>query len=249
MKLIENNHGRMNIFLCEDNEEHLYQLSETIRQVAAKKDWDVFLSTFLTADDLLENLKMQKAAVPDIIFADIELPGINGIELGKRMKHSYPECYFIFTTAFEEYAVQGYEARAYSYLLKPITSQDVRRTLEQIFREKGRKRSVLLKEQGVEVPVSLKDIIYISAEDKYTIFYTCETFYLDKISLKECEKLLCRYGFYRIHRKYLVNMSHHKGFGKGVVVLSGSIRLPISRSREEDYHKCFMELLEEGMLG
>lgn len=251
MKLTGEHYGKMHIFLCEDNEEHLKRLAEIMRLVAAEKGWEISLTTFLTADDMVKMLQQEREnnmIHPDVIFADIEMPGMNGIELGKQMSRIFPDCYFIFTTAFEEYAIQGYEARAYRYLLKPITAQSVSQTLEQIVSEKERNKGLLLKDQGMEVIVPLKDIVYISAEDKYTIFHSREASYFDKISLKECENLLCQYGFYRIHRKYMINMKHHKKVGKGVVVVSGGAELPISRDREDAYRKYFMMQLEKGLL-
>lgn len=251
MKLLGENQGRIHICLCEDNEKHLSGMADVVKQVAAEKGWNFSLTLFLSADEMLEALKSGAECdnfSPDVVFADIEMLGTNGIELGKRISHILPDCYFIFTTAFEEYALQGYEARAYRYLLKPVTAETVSQTMEQIMLEKERNKSLLLKDQGLEVLVSLKDIIYISAEDKYTIFHTKEASYLDKISLKECENLLSKYGFYRIHRKYIVNMKHHKKVGKGVVVVTGGTELQISRDREEAYRKCFMEQLEKGML-
>lgn len=252
MKLAGENQGRIHICLCEDNEKHLNGLANIVKHVASEKGWDISLELFLSADKMLEVLKSRTEGdypCPDVVFADIEMPGINGIELGKRIGSIFPDCYFVITTAFEEYALQGYEARAYRYLLKPVTTETVTKTLEHIMLEKERNKCLLLKDQGMEVIVPLKDIIYISAEDKYTIVYTRETLYYDKISLKECENLLNQYGFYRIHRKYLVNMKHHKKIGKGVVVVTGGAELQISKDREEAYRKCFMVQLEKGVLG
>lgn len=251
MKLLGENQGRIHICLCEDNEKHLSGMADTVKRVAAEKGWNFSLTLFLSADEMLEALKSRTEGDnlrPDVVFADIEMPGTNGIELGKRITRMLPECYFIFTTAFEEYAIQGYEARAYRFLLKPVTAERVSQTMEQIMLEKERNKCLLLKDQGLEVIVPLKDIIYISAEDKYTIVHTKEVSYYDKISLKECENLLNQYGFYQIHRKYIINMKHHKKVGKGVVVVSGGTELKISRDREEAYRKYFMAQLEKGML-
>ena len=204
MKLTEENQGRIHICLCEDNEEHLKRLSDAVKYVAAQKGWDISLTLFLSADEMLAALESEQECenvYPDVIFADIEMPGTNGIELGKRISRMLPDCYFIFITAFEEYAIHGYEARAYRYLLKPITAETVSQTMEQILLEKERNKSLLLKDQGLEVHVSLNDIIYISAEDKYTIFHSKEASYFDKISLKECENLLSKYGFVLVRRK------------------------------------------------
>ena len=135
MKLTGENQGRIHICLCEDNEEHLKRLSDTVKHVAAKKGWDISLTLFLSADEMLAVLESGQEcdnAYPDVIFADIEMPGTNGIELGKRIRCMLPDCYFIFTTAFEEYAIHGYEARAYRYLLKPVTAETVSQTMEQM---------------------------------------------------------------------------------------------------------------------
>lgn len=249
MKLLGDNHRKMNIFLCEDNREQLSYLYKTIKTVATNKRWDVILKAYESAEDMLEELvENPKGITVDVVFADIEMPGMNGIELGKIVNGKFPDSYFIFTTAFSEYAVEGYEARAYRYLLKPVTEEKVTRVLEGIVKERGRNKSLLLKEQGEDVLVSIRDIVYISAEDKYTVFHTDTAYFLDKISMKECESLLESYGFYRIHRKYIVNMRYHKKLGKGKLELSGEIKLPVSRSRQQSYEQCFMELLEKGFL-
>ena len=251
MILTEEPYEEINIYLCEDNEEHLSQMADTVKLSAEKKGWEISLHSYLSAEELLKRLENEygkNRGVLEVIFADIEMPGMNGIELGKRINQNFPEVYFIFTTAFEEYAIQGYEARAYRYLLKPVTLQNVSQILEQILKEKERNKIVILREEGKEVFVALKEIIYISAEDKYTVFHTRENTYFDKISLTECEKLLGKYGFYRIHRKYIINMKHHKKLGTNTVVLSGAIELPVSRKQQEEYRKYFISQLENGML-
>ena len=249
MQLAEPKAGKLHIFLCEDHPIELEQLQQDIYQVAKENQWDISCSSFSTADALLDVLEQGKAEnKPDVIFTDIEMPGANGIDLGKKIYSSYPDIYLIFTTCHEEYAILGYETRAYRYLLKPITSQIIKQTLDQIFLERGKNKCLILKKDGNEMVIPLKEIVYINAEDKYTIFHTTETSYFDRVSLQECEEKLEKYGFYRIHRKYLVNMRHHKGLQKGNVIVSGNLKLPISRRKEETYQKQFMELLEQGML-
>lgn len=249
MKLLGDNYRKMNIFLCEDNKEHLSYLRETITTVAETMEWNVVLMEYESAEDMLQALEENpKDITVDVVFADIEMPGMNGIELGKILSRKFPDSYFIFTTAFIEYAVAGYEARAYRYLLKPVTEEKVFEVLKGIVTERERNKSLLLKDQGRDVLISLRDIIYISAEDKYTIFHTENSYYFDKISMKECETLLEPYGFYRIHRKYMVNMRYHKKLGKGKLEVTGEIQLPVSRSRQQSYEQCFMEMLEKGLL-
>ena len=250
MQLVESKTGTLQIFLCEDQPEELEQLQQDIYQVARENQWDISCISFSTADVLLDVLEQEKAEnKPDVIFTDIEMPGANGIDLGKKVHACYPDIYLIFTTCHEEYAISGYETRAYRYLLKPIIPQVIKQTLNQIFLERGKNKCLILKKSENEIVIPLKEIVYISAEDKYTIFHTVETSYFDRVSLQECEEKLEKYGFYRIHRKYLVNIRHHKALQKGNVIVNGNHKLPISRRKEKEYYKQFMELLEQGMLG
>ena len=62
----------------------------------------------------------ERAFLPDVIFLDIKMPDLDGITFGKKVRELLPDCFLIFTTAYEEYAVKGYEAQAFRYLLKPM---------------------------------------------------------------------------------------------------------------------------------
>ena len=81
------------------------------------------------------------------------------------------------------------------------TGKSRKQTLNQIFLERGKNKCLILKKAENEIVIPLKEIVYISAEDKYTIFHTVETSYFDRVSLQECEEKLEKYAFYRIHRK------------------------------------------------
>ena len=84
---------------------------------------------------------------------------------------------------------------------KTRTGKSRKQTLNQIFLERGKNKCLILKKAENEIVIPLKEIVYISAEDKYTIFHTVETSYFDRVSLQECEEKLEKYAFYRIHRK------------------------------------------------
>lgn len=90
--------------------------------------------------------------------------------------------------------------------------------------------------------------MYISAEDKYTVLYTRKHHYIERISLNEYEKLLASYGFYRTHRKYIMNLQYHKGMGEGKVYLADDSSIPISRRREKGYHKALLQQLEKELI-
>ncbi len=237
------------IYICEDRKEHTSQLSEVCALLSA--DYPHTLEIFSSAEGMLEKLEQlqeKQDKVPDLVLLDIELPQMDGITLGKKIKQMYPEVFLVFATAYVEYAVKGYEANAFRYLIKPLTEKVMRNLFQDILAENKKKKKLTVKTTEGEMVVNLRDLLYISAEDKYTILYTKSHHFVSDYSLKHYEEQLLGQGFYRIHRKYLVNMYHHKGISAGKVVLTQDCKLPISRKRMAEYQKQLFLYLGEDIV-
>lgn len=240
---------KFNFAVCDDNQSHLNEIRDTICKLSNYYDVEVF--THNTADDLLEFMEDKKSkehSLPDFVLVDIEMPDINGIELAKQIKDMYPEVCLVLVTSYIEYAVKGYEAKADRYLLKPIKIEDIEALVEDFMREQNKVKKIIVKDKEQEHLIFIRDILYISAEDKYTIIYTENNRYFDYKSLKDYEEILGDYGFYRIHRKHLINMYHHKSLRKGFVTLSGDVELPLSRRKENQYREQLLRTLGRDLL-
>jgi len=237
------------IYVCEDRKEHSTRLSEVC--TALSDDYPHTLVFFSSPEDMLEKMEQlyeNHEKIPNLVLLDIELGQMDGITLGKRIKQMYPEVYIVFVTAYVEYAVKGYEANAFRYLLKPISEEVMHSLFRDIDAEYKKKKKLSVKTTEGEMIVNLQDLLYISAEDKYTILYTKEQYFVSDYSLKHYEEQLVEQGFYRIHRKYLINMYHHKGIVAGNVVLTKDCRLPVSRKRMADYQKQLFLYLGEDIV-
>ncbi len=230
----------LTIFICEDEKDQLNELVNTVKSLNVKEN--LITEAFLSANELLKVLETQK---PDIILVDIVMPEMDGITLAKKIREIAPDCYLIFTTAYEEYAIKGYEARAFRYLLKPITSKVLENLLAEVKREITKGQKLFIKTVDGEHIVNLDDIIYISAEDKYSILYTADRHFVDRTSLNEYENLLEPYGFSRVHRKFIVNRIYHKSMGRGIITLSNGVEIAISRRKEKEYR----DILFKNMAG
>ncbi len=226
------------IYICEDRKEHSDRLSEVCASLSV--DYPHTLEIFSMAQgmlDKLEEMKKQDQKAPDVVLLDIELGQMDGITLGKKIKELYPEVFLVFVTAYVEYAVKGYEANAYRYLVKPVSENVLRSLFQDILEEYKKKKKITVKTAEGEMVVNLQDLLYISAEDKYTILYTRTHHFVSDSSLKQYEEQLAGQGFFRIHRKYLVNMYYHKGIQSGKVVLTQDCMLPVSKKRMAEYQK------------
>lgn len=239
----------LNVMICDDEEPHILHLRQLLEQL--QDEISLRITTGNTPENLLQQLEDRVKcgeALPDVIFLDIRMPEVDGISFGKALHDIAPDIYVVFTTAYKEYAIEGYEAQAFRYLLKPLTKETIQKVLKEIQRDMGKKKKLIVKLAKGERVLDLHEILYLSAEDKYTILYTTDGYYVDRTSLNDYEALLSPYGFYRIHRKYIVNFYHHKGMEKGHVTLSQGTRLPISRRREKAYYTELFRGVERELL-
>lgn len=235
------------IMLCDDEPDQLLQMEQVLKTI----DIELEYTSFSSGVELLQALQIlldKKKSLPQVIFTDIEMPDYDGISLGKEIHKILPNCYLIFTTAYVEYAVKGYEARAYRYLLKPVTAEMVREVLKEIQSELHGKKKLVLKNQEGKRVIAVEDIIYLSAEDKYTILYTKQGQFMDRTSLNQYEELLVKHGFFRNHRKYLVNLSYHQSVNKGMIELVTGDTVPLSRRKESEYKARLLYIDDEEML-
>lgn len=193
---------------------------------------------------------------PDILFLDIEMPGMNGFELLEQFH--YPGFEIIFTTAYNEYAIKAIKHSALDYLLKPVDKDELIQTIERANNHKSLQASqrvdnlldiLNLKKKTKRFAVStIEGLIMVDPE---TILYCesdsayCKIFFINSNkplviskTLKEVEEVLQDGDFCRIHHSYCINMkcvqSYIRGEG-GEVVLNNGTHLPVSRTRKADF--------------
>ncbi len=143
----------------------------------------------------------------DLMFLDIKMPGINGLDFVKSLKK--PPA-MIFTTAFANYAVDGFELEAVDYLLKPITYERFDKAVKKLLRIQSakpveRKEYTYFKVSGRLIKVSHNELVYARAVKDYISLCTTHGNYLTHMTMKYLEELLPAENFIRLHRSYLVN--------------------------------------------
>lgn len=179
----------------------------------------------------------------DIYFLDIELPDMSGIELARKLREKSPYCYIIFLTAYPQFAIEGYDARAYRYLLKDEWEEKVSMTLEKIHEEMsdctGPAYRIIIGSRYEKIPVS--DIYYIHKEGKNVIFETKGGKSSIRKTLAAVFEELPDEEFMYIDRGVIVNLQHvMKRRNKDVYMSNGEV-LPVSGPQLETVQKRLME--------
>lgn len=168
----------------------------------------------------------------DLLFLDIKMPMISGTEFIQSLKN--PPA-FIFTTAYEEFALQGYELQAVDYLLKPITYERFRKSIARFLQQQypatpsQQKDYLYIKTDGNLVKIFYRDILYAQSLKDYIKIVTPAGNYLTYLTMKSLEQLLPAEQFRRIHRSYIINMQHLDVIGRDAVTV-GKTSIPVGES-------------------
>lgn len=182
----------------------------------------------------------------DMLFLDIQMPELSGLEFSKMVA---PSTRIIFTTAFEQYALDGYKVNALDYLLKPISYVDFLQAankavqwFELAQQPKEELQSIFVKSDYKLVQIELKKILYIEGLKDYIKIYEEDAAkpILSLMSMKAMEDLLPSSRFMRVHRSYIVQKDKIRVIDRGRIVF-GKNYIPISDS----YKQAFQEFLDK----
>lgn len=207
-----------------------------------------------TAFCLAESLR------PDVIFLDVEMPGLSGIECAKKVMDINPKTIIIFATAHQEYMPDAFEVYAFDYMIKPFKVERIHKTLERIkslsgeadeqvvkhviSHTKALDKLIIKNKEGISF-IDMEDIILIQREDRNTAIYTSDERYITSEGLSELEDRLDKTIFFRSHKSYIINLLMiHKVFPYGrwtyVVKLRNTDKdALITHDRYEELQKLF----------
>jgi two-component system response regulator LytT len=180
-----------------------------------------------------------------LVFLDIEMPGMDGITTAKKIREMDANVFIVFLTGHVEYALQGYEVSALRYLTKPVQEEKLLEVLRHVDKSLESKKQISFRTDGEECLVSLDDLYYIEAQNQYIMIHTSEEEYLVRSSMSEYEEVLNGYGFFRVHRGYLVALGKIKKVGKAECVLVNGETIPVSRSSVKPLKEALYRYLEQ----
>lgn len=159
------------------------------------------------ASDAVEALQLIKAVPYDCVFLDVDMPGLSGIQLAQVLASLERQPSIVFVTAHGEHAVKAFEVSAADYLVKPVEVARLKQTISRLSpaSETGSAR-IPVEKAGRKLLLEVDDIFYVMAKDDYSYLHTDGERYLSTFSLAQLETRLEKRGFFRVHRRFLVNL-------------------------------------------
>ncbi|RMG55840.1 MAG: DNA-binding response regulator [Bacteroidetes bacterium] len=192
-----------------------------------------------TLSDPVEAMDFLREETIDLMFLDIQLPKLSGIELLQALSHP-PQV--ILTTAYADYALQGYELNVVDYLLKPFSFQRFVKAVQKAIPPAGAggmaevvPRSLFIKSGYEHIRVHLSDILFLHADADYTEIHVPGKKHLSSDTLRTWEARLPEPSFFRIHKSYIVQLDQVEKVAGNQLYLHNGTSLPIGRAYKEAF--------------
>lgn len=215
--------SKLKCIIIEDEPLAVKVLSDYVLQVP-------FLELQGTFKDAILATEYLRSHEADLIFLDIHLPKLKGMAFLKTLTH--PPA-VIVTTAYHQYAVEGFNLNVTDYLLKPFEFERFLVAVNKVKTEKqeiseSKKDFLFLNVQKKKVKILFSEILYIESQREYIRIVTTKRVYLSKMSTHEIESLLPTHLFKRIHRSFIISLSKIESYNAEMVEING-VSIPIGR--------------------
>ncbi|WP_379965690.1 LytR/AlgR family response regulator transcription factor [Epilithonimonas sp. UC225_85] len=227
---------KLNSIIVDDNE------IDRLTVLSFAKRFPVFniLGSFSDSDEALKTIESDPV---DILFLDIDMPGLSGVELRKKVKH-IPAC--IFITSHPEFAVESFELETLDFIVKPLKFDRFEQTARRIedFFEMRNKASlfessiggdvIYIKEGHEQIKIKLHEILYLEALKDYTLIVTPQKRYCVLSSIGLLLKEISFQSFIRVHRSFAVQKQFINKINTHEIILNNNLAIPVGRSFKDN---------------
>lgn len=263
IEFLKGTKNMLHITICDDEQTQLTLLESFVTEWARLQKYEPEINLCQNADQFL--FWQEEKKEPDIILLDIDMPGMDGLSLARKLRSDGRAAQIIFITGLTDYVLEGYDVEAVSYLIKPVKKERLFSCLDKAKERCGRQAPTLLLETpGGAARIKLADICYLESDAHDTqvhfilspnspsgnfphaaeLMNTCPSDAIRcKTGIHELEIQLQAQSrsFFKIHRSYLVNLSYvSKITRKDVLMDTGEI-LPVARGRWEALNKAYLD--------
>ncbi len=231
----------MKIAICEDLSDDRQRLSQSVAGYCRDNFYNAAIMEYGSGEALLEVFAKEKF---EIVFLDIYMKDLNGIDTARELRAIDPDCLLVFVTSSRDFALDGFALNALHYLIKPVDGQKI----AEVFARARKIRHQLQKyievlSDRILVKIPVNSIQYVEVYDKACFIHKKEEKIKTYLSLDEVAQKLAADAFLRCHRSYLVNMRAIVSVEENDFLLQSGLRIPIRQSEKRAIKQLYMDFL------
>ncbi len=231
----------IHIAICDDEKHMSNHIKAMTSDFFRKKNREISIRTFLSGEDLLSY-----DGQIDILFLDIQMKGMDGMETARRLRADKFRGFLIFITVLKEMVFLSFEVQAYDYLVKPVDEKQFGKTMERLYASmQNASEDSLLVQQGYEGRIVPEDeIVFCEVIDRKIYLNLASGEVVDYY--ERIENLETKLGshFFRCHRSYLINLKHLKGYKNRTAYMDNGKEVPVSRLRSKEFSSVVLQYMK-----
>lgn len=238
----------MKIALCEDEIKYIEDASKKLKDYTTPDGEKIILDVYENASKLLDVIGKEQY---DAIIMDIIMQGLNGMEAARDIRRINKDIPIVFLTSSPEFAVESYRVRAFDYLMKPVKTEELFSTLNDIYatrQVKAHDNLTITHSKGTHV-VPINKLVYLEVRNRILYFHMLNGMCIEvtgKISDYE-EPLLAHESYLKVHRSFIINMEHMKAYDRKDFVAVTGETIPISRTIIKEVQSSYMDYLHNAV--
>ena len=235
----------MNIAICDDNSEYINTLEQSLFKISKSENVKIECDAYQSGEELIKAYNFNDERY-DVIFLDMEMAQLNGIETAKRIRELDEHVIIVFVTSHTEYMRESFKCAPFRFLVKPVDDGEFDDVFCDICKKLSKHRNVLaFVENKTKVRLYCDDIIYFESQDHWVWLYTKERAYKICKPLAELYKYLDKDMFCRVHKSFIINFTYVKSIKENEAQLYHCYKnIPISRSYKKDVLDEYTNFLE-----
>ena len=235
--------GKMNIAVCDDDKQVLFELEQLLQEYLGKYSVDctIKICPFRSSMELLAQIENGRCF--DLYLLDIIMPGLNGIKLAAKIRKADSVSKIVFLTSSSEYAVDSYSVDAFHYLLKPVQKEKLFLVLDKASADFNSTslQSIVIKSQGTLCKILFRDLVYVEVVGRMLRLQQKDGTLTESIgTLSQIENLiLSDKRFIKPHRSYIVNMDYVRELSLHGLT-TGNLCIPVSRNTFKEVKAAYL---------
>lgn len=230
----------INIGICEDELHYRVNIKDMLGDILSTYSINYKIYEFSSGEELLSNYPKDL----DILIMDIQMKIINGMDTARKIREFDQNLEIIFMTSFSEFMQEGYEVKAYRYILKPISERKISRNILPFINEIMKKKNnyLTINVKNYVDRIKIDSIVYIETDRPNILIYTNDNKYTTKMSISKIDKILREHGFFRCHNSYIVNLKLVESMNSNTLKI-GEKYIPISKYRVKELKLALTNIL------
>ncbi len=229
----------MRILICDDEVQYVNELKVYVQEYMKNHFIQCSIDTSSSPKEVLK-----KNETYDLVFLDIQMPEINGLEIAHKLKERNSKVVIFFVTAFNKYQDDAMDLQIFRFFEKPFDVKRLYSSLDKAMEYiDGSYVDVFVQNNTEHTRILVDDIIYIKRDNRKNYLFTKDNTYIIRESIMEWSNKLPTTFFYLVHKSFLVNLHYVTKYNYTELFLNGTIRVPIASRKQAEFHKFWFDYL------